>query len=92
MLSVGTTRKEIEGILYRLRFTPVARGSIRVPATFMSALPQTRHKISPSAVVDGFLCECGTRTIFSPRCGERKRRTKVKKKKGKTGEKEKKAR
>ena len=34
--------------------SPLSRGSIRAPATFMSALPQTRHKISPSAVVDGF--------------------------------------
>lgn len=37
-------------LLYRLRFTPVARLNSRTyTITFMSALPQTRHKIDPSA-------------------------------------------
>lgn len=79
------TRKRDRGYSLQVaRPTPVvSRGSNRVPATFMSALPQTRHKHGPSAVVDGFLCANVERGPYSPRDAERAKeeRTEARKKK-----------
>jgi len=58
----------------------------------MSALPQTRHKHGPSAVVDGFLCANVERGPYSPRDAERAKEERMEARKKNGRKEEKKAR